>query len=306
MELRVLQYFLTVAREQSISGAAEYLHLSQPTLSRQLKDLEEELGKQLFFRGNRKITLTEEGIILRKRAEEILDLVKKTESEITLSADVITGNIHIGAGETDAMHIIAKAACQLQKNYPQICFHITSGDAVDVIEQLNKGLIDFGLLFDPIDLSDYNHLRVPTKDIWGVLMRRDSPLAEKEFICPEDLWDKPLILSRQQKEGSLLSIWLKRTFSDLNIAATYSLLYNGSIMVDEGLGYALCLNHIINTTENSNLCFKPLLPKLEIGMNIVWKKYQVFTKASEKFLEELQNQINTRTPNEAASYRYLL
>lgn len=287
MEFRVLQYFLAVAREQSVSGAAEYLHLSQPTLSRQLKDLEDELGKQLFIRGNRKITLTDEGMTLRKRAEEIMDLVKKTEDEIMLSDNTVTGNVYIGAGETDAVRILAKAAYQLQQEFPQICIHISSGDAEDVTERLNKGLIDFGVLFDPTDLSEYNHLRIPVKDEWGVLMQRDSPLAEKEIITPEDLWDKPLIVSRQQKEGSNLSIWLKQSFSNLNIVATYSLLYNGSLMVEEGMGYALCLNHIINSTGESRLCFRPLYPKLEVGLNVVWKKYQILNKASEKFLSKL-------------------
>lgn len=291
MELRVLQYFLAVAREQSVSGAAEYLHLSQPTLSRQLKDLEEELGKQLFIRGNRKITLTDEGMTLRKRAEEIMDLVKKTKDEIMFSDETITGNIYIGAGETEAVRILARAAHQLQKDFPQIHIHISSGDTTDVTERLNKGLIDFGVLFDPTDLSEYNHLRIPTKDEWGVLMRRDSPLAEKEYITPEDLWEKPLIISRQQKEGSALSIWLKQDFSKLNIVATYSLLYNGSLMVEEGIGYALCLNHIVNPTGESSLCFRPLSPKLDMGLNVVWKKYQLLNKASEKFLERLQSLI---------------
>ncbi len=292
MEIRVLQYFLAVVREQSISGAAEYLHLSQPTLSRQLKDLENELGKPLFTRGNRKITLTEEGMTLRKRAEEIVELVKKTESEISLSDNTVSGDVYIGAGETEIVRILAKAAKSLQSDYPQVCVHISSGDAADVTERLDKGLIDFGLLFDPVDLSEYNHMRVPAKDEWGVLMRRDSPLAEKAVITPEDLWDKPLIISRQQKEGSSISVWLKRSLSDMNIAATYSLLYNGSLMVEEDIGYALCLNRIINTTGESNLCFRPLSPRLEVGLNIVWKKYQFLSKASEKFLEKLEEQIS--------------
>lgn len=290
MELRVLNYFLATAREQSISSAAEYLHLSQPTLSRQLKDLEDELGKQLFIRGNRKITLTEEGMILRKRAEEIINLVKKTENEISTTDEVITGDIYIGAGETDSIRLIIKAAKQLQLEYPHIHFHTYSGDAMDVIANLDKGLIDFGILFDPIDLSNYNSLRLPLKNLWGVLMKCDSPLGEKEYILPEDLWDKNLIFSRQQRAGSELSIWFKKDFSKLNIVATYNLLYNASIMVNEGLGYALCLNNIINT-NNSNLCFKPLHPKLELGINIVWKKYSLPTKASEKFLKILQQLI---------------
>lgn len=288
MELRVLQYFLAVAREQTISGAAEYLHLSQPTLSRQLKDLEDELGKQLFIRGNRKIILTDEGMTLRKRAEEIMELVRKTENEIMLSDENITGDVYIGAGETEALRFLAKAAHRLQKDYPQIRIHIYSGDTADVTERLNKGLIDFGVLFEPTDLSEYNHLPLPQRDEWGVLMRRDAPLAAKAAITPEDLYDQPLIISRQQKAGSALALWLQQDFAKLNIAATYSLLYNGSLMVEEGMGYALCLNHIINPTGESNLCFRPLAPKLEIGLNVVWKKYQLLTKAAERFLTKLQ------------------
>ena len=292
MELRVLQYFLAVAREQSISGAAEFLHLSQPTLSRQLKDLEEELGKQLFIRGNRKITLTEEGVLLRKRAGEILELVKKTEQEIALSDDTVAGDIYIGAGETDAIRVIAKAAQQLQRKYPEVRLHIASGDAADVVEKLDKGLIDFGVLFDPQDLSKYNYLKIPEKDTWGVLMRRDAALAQKACIRPEDLWDKPLILSRQHREGSALLMWLNRSEADLHIVATYSLLYNGSILVNEGIGYAITLDRIINT-NGSNLCFRPLAPTLQAGLCVVWKKYQVFTKAAELFLDSLLQTIRT-------------
>ena len=291
MELRVLQYFLAVAREQSILKASEALHLSQPTLSRQLRDLEIQLGKQLFVRGNRKITLTDEGALLRKRAEEIVALVKKTENEIMLSEESISGNIYIGAGETDAIRLVTRTAAKLQAEHPLLHYHIFSGDSQDVLERLDKGLLDFGIVFDPTDLSSYNHIGIPKKDKWGVLMRRDWPLANQDTIRPEDLWDKPIILSRQQKEGSELSLWLKKDFSELNIVATYNLLFNGSLMVDEGLGYALCLDGIINTSGNSNLCFKPLEPSLKLGMNLVWKKYQVFSKAAEKFLEQFKSEI---------------
>ncbi len=290
MELRVLQYFLAVAREQSVSGAAAYLHLSQPTLSRQLKDLEDELGKQLFLRGNRKITLTEEGMLLRKRAEEIMDLVWKTEREITLNDERVAGDIYIGAGETDAIRILARAAGALQREHPQIRVHIASGDSADVTEELDKGLIDFGILLDPRDLSKYDYLRIPEKDVWGVLMRRDAPLAQKDAIRPEDLWDKPLILSRQHREGSALSLWLNRSEADLRIVATYSLLYNGSILVDEGIGYAITLDKILNT-QGSNLCFRPLTPALQAELCIVWKKYQVFTKAAELFLHAVRKSL---------------
>ncbi len=290
MELRVLQYFLAVAREQNISAAAESLHLSQPTLSTQLKAMEEELGKQLLIRGtkgSRKVTLTEEGIILRKRAEEILSLVKRTEDEITHSDDTVVGDVYIGAGETDIVRFFAKAAKKIQKQYPDIHFHISSGNAEYVLEYLDKGLIDFGLLFGTVDTQKYDFLPIPAKDAWGVLMRKDSPLAEKDFICPQDLWDKPLIISHQQGEDQYLSQWLQRELSGLNVVATYNLVFNASLLVDEGIGYALCLNQLINTS-GSHLCFRPLSPKLEASACIVWKKYQVFSRAARVFFRELQ------------------
>ena len=284
MELRVLQYFLAVTREQSISGAAESLHLSQPTLSRQLKEMEEELGKQLFIRGNRRVTLTEEGMILRKRAEEIMELVKKAEDEISLSDETVSGNITIGAGETDGIRLLAKVAQSVQSEYPSVHFHIVSGDRVTVAEDMDKGLIDFGLLFGEIDTTKYEYMKFPYKDSFGVLMRRDSPLAEKETVTPQDLLDKPLILSRQMLHDSDFHTLFHRDTEKLNVVATYNLLFNGSLMVDEGMGYAVCFDKIINVSGESNLCFRPLKPRVETSMSLVWKKYQVFTKASEKFL----------------------
>jgi DNA-binding transcriptional LysR family regulator len=288
MELRVLQYFLAVAREQSISGAAEFLHLSQPTLSRQLKDMEDELGKQLIIRGNRKIQLTNEGMILRKRAEEIMELVKKTENEITYSDEYVAGDIYIGAGETDGVRLLSRAVKELQSVYPLIHFHVVSGDAQTVLEQLDKGLLDFGLLLGQTDLSKYDYIKLPCKDVWGVLMRRDSPLAEKKAIKPEDLAGKPLIISRQANKQSELFEWLKTDNNEPDIVATYNLVYNGSLMVDEGIGYAICLDKIINTSGDSNLCFRPFEPRLELGMNLVWKKYQTLTNVAEKFLVKLR------------------
>ena len=208
MELRVLNYFLAIAREQSIVHAAESLHLSQPTLSTQIKNLEKELGKQLFIRGTkgtRKVILTEEGMILRKRAEEILDLVKRTENEITLNDDIIVGDVYIGTGETDGVRMMAKAARMLQKHYPGIHYHISSGNASHVMERLDKGLIDFGIIFGNVDLTKYNTLDTSYSDQWGVLMRKDSVLAEKEAISPKDLKDKPLILSQQESKGGILT-----------------------------------------------------------------------------------------------------
>lgn len=292
MELRVLGYFLAVAREQSIIRAAESLHLSQPTLSTQIKALEEELGKQLLIRGSkgtRKVTLTEEGMILRKRAEEILSLVQKTEREISFSDEMIVGDVCIGTGETDAVRFIARAAKELYASYPGIHYHISSGNSDFVSEQLDKGLIDFGIIFGNVDHAKYNSIELPFRDIWGVLMKKDSALAVKEVIQPEDLWDMPLIISNQDDSKGTLTAWFKKELSELEIVATYNLLFNASLMVEEGLGYAIGLDKIINTTGNNTLCFRPLSPQMEAGMHIIWKKYQVFSKASEKFIEKLKS-----------------
>ena len=290
MELRVLQYFLAVAREQNISAAAQSLHLTQPTLSRQLKDLEEALGKQLMIRGNRKITLTQEGMLLRRRAEEILDLVNRTEKEVMQSDKSVSGDIYIGTGETDGMRQIAQTAKLIQEDCPGILFHIASGDAVDVCERLDKGLLDFGVLLGDIDKIKYNYLELPMKDTWGILMRRDSPLARQASVSPQDLWDSPLILSRQVENKSELYRWLKKEPSELHTVATYNLIYNASLMVDEGMGYAFALDKLVNTA-GSSLCFRPLRPKLELGMYLVWKKSQIFSRAAELFLMRLQQHL---------------
>lgn len=291
MELRVLGYFLAVAREQSIIRAAKSLHLSQPTLSTQIKAMEEELGKQLLIRGtkgSRKVTLTEEGMILRKRGEEILQLVQKTEREISSSQQIVIGDVYIGTGETDAVRFIARAAGELYKVHPGIHYHIASGNAEYVREQLDKGLIDFGIIFGAVDHTKYNSIALPFKDTWGVLMRRDSPLAARETISPEDLWDKPLIMSEQENNSSAFTTWMGKDLSELEIIATYNLLFNASLMVEEGLGYAIGFDKIIHTSGNSSLCFRPLLPRREAEMSVIWKKYQLFSKASEKFMEKLK------------------
>ncbi len=289
MELRVLQYFLAVAREESLSGAAEFLHLSQPTLSRQLKDLEDELGKQLFVRSNRGISLTEEGVLLRKRAEEIVLLVKKTEDEISLAEEAVAGDVYIGAGESERNRHIARAACRLRSEYPGIRYHIASGNSVFVMEQLDKGLIDFGLVYGRVDSLKYQSMPLPCPDSFGVLMRRDAELAAQETIAPEDLLDKPLIVSSQEeRDGWPILRQIAPDVSKLNIAATYTLLFNGSLFVEEGMGYAICFDGLINTSGESNLCFRPLRPVQHTTASLIWKKYQVLSKASQKFLEMLQ------------------
>lgn len=298
MEFRLLEYFLAVAREQSITAAAEALHISQPALSTQLKGLEDELGKKLLIRGvkgSRRVVLTEEGMILRKRAEEMLSLMRRTEEEISGADDTIAGNVFIGAGETETVRLFAKVANILQKKYPDIKYHISSGNAEHVLEYLDKGLIDFGLLFSSIDPHKYEAVQVPIKDSWGVLMRKDSPLAEKKAILPEDLWDKPLIVSHQRGDNAYLGQWLGRKESELHIVATYNLLFNASLLVDEGIGYALCFDKLINT-NGSNLCFRPLSPRLEAHGYIVWKKYQVFSKAARAFVDCLNELIENMQP----------
>ncbi len=295
MELRVLQYFLAVAREQNISSAAESLHLSQPTLSTQLKALEQELGKQLLIRktkGSRKVLLTEEGMLLRKRAEEILELVRMTESEISLSNEVVAGDVYIGTGESDMIRIFAKAAKNIHKKHPDIHYHILSGNAAFVQDYLDRGLIDFGVVYSPVDPNVYSCVKVPVRDTWGVLMRKDSPLAEKDSIQPQDLQDEPLIISAQKTDAWPMSDWFGQDMSRLNVVATYNLVFNASLLVEEGLGYAVCFDKLINVSGNSSLCFRPLSPKMEAQASIIWKRYQVFSKAADCFLRELEDVLS--------------
>jgi len=291
MDIRVLQYFLTVAREQTISGAAEVLHMTQPPLSKQLKELEAELGKQLLIRGKRRITLTKEGMLLRKRAEEIVTLMEKTKAEISTSDEAVSGEVYIGGGETEGMRPIAKTIRRVQEKYPNIRFHLFSGDGYDVMEHLDRGLIDFGTLIEPLDMGKYDSKRLPRPDTWGLIMRKDSPLAQKERIVPEDLKDIPLISSRQLEGEDGLSGWLGYSSEKLNVVATGNLLNNQRLLAEENVGYVLTLDQIVNLSGDSPLCFRPLSPKLESWMYLAWKKYQVFSPAAEVFLRELQNEL---------------
>lgn len=287
MEFRVLKYFLAVAREQTFLGAAEAVHVTQPTLSRQIQDLENELGKTLIVRGSRKIALTEEGMIFRKRAEEICKLVEKAQNEIAgYDETEIAGDIFIGAGETDAVRRIARVAKNIQKKYPSVHFKISSGDAVDIIEDLDKGLLDFALVFTPLDIEKYNRLELEDKTVWGLLLRKDNPLAEKDFIKNADLQKIPLMISRQIKDNAITKKWLGKKLSELNIVGTYTLLYNATFFVEEGFASVLSIDGIINT-KDTNLVFRPLQSQRETKLCIVWKKQQVMTKASALFLQEV-------------------
>lgn len=292
MELRVLRYFLTIAREGSITNAANVLHVTQPTLSRQIHDLEEELGQRLFVRGSRNMRLTAEGMILRKRAEEIISMVDKTEAEFHSMSNVVSGDIYIGGGETEAVKLIAQIVCELRTAYPEIHYHLYSGNAEDVTERLDKGLLDFGLLIQPADISKYDYLNIPARDTWGVIMRKDIPLAKKETIRKEDLLNVPLICSRQviseERHRNEFAEWFGEDFDKLDIVTTFNLVYNAAIMVEAGVGYAITIDKIANTTESSSLCFRPLEPQLDSGLNIIWKKDQVFSAAAALFFKKLR------------------
>lgn len=295
MELRVLRYFLAVAREGSITGAAEFLHVTQPTLSRQLKELEQELGKKLFIRSSHSITLTDEGMLLRNRAEEIVEMVAKLEGEFSSMEDIVSGDVYIGCGETEAMKQIARVIKDLQVSHPNIRYHLYSGNEDDVTERLDKGLLDFAILIQPANLSKYNYIDIPAKDVWGVVMRKDSPLALKETIQAKDLINVPLICSRQAMKQTLSKNefvdWFGEDFDKLNVVTTFNLAYNAAIMVEEGIGYALTLDKIVNTSSDRNLCYRPLEPRLESGLSIVWKKHQLFSAAADIFLKEVQSKF---------------
>lgn len=296
MELRVLNYFLTVAREGNFSRAAEKLHLSQPTLSRQIKDMEDAYGKVLLIREPRRIVLTDEGELLRRRAEEILSLVEKTEGELLSTEKSLSGDIRIGAGESVNFSLVMQVAKKIRQSYPGIRFHIISGDGETTLKRLDRGLIDFGYVYGELDPAKYRQLPLPARDRWVVLINRQDELAKKESVAPADLWHKPLLLSRQtlspSTHGDELLEWLGKPLEELNIAGSYTLLYNASLMVREGLGCALSFDKIINT-KGSDICCRPLKPEIFATPLIAWKKNQVFSKASKVFGEALQNKFKS-------------
>lgn len=284
MDIRTMQYYLAVVREGTISAAAEALHVAQPSLSRQMKDLEEELGVSLFERGNRKITLTEEGMVLRKRAEEMVRLMQMTEEEISSIKNHVSGSVRIGAGESFSFHYLSRAAASLAEEHPDIRFHITSGDTQDLMDELQNGLIDFAVIFTDVDHTLYQSLPLPAEDSFGVLMPKDSPLAEKDVIHWSDLKGLPVIVSR----ASLPYFTGAEDLSSLNIVATYNLIYNASLLVEDGLGYAICFDRLINTTGDSTLCVRPLVPQIRNAGNLIWKKYQIFSPAVQLFIDRVR------------------
>lgn len=293
MEIRVLRYFLEAAREESITRAAARLHVSQPTLSKQLKELEEELGQKLFVRTNYSIRLTDAGMLLRKRAEDILDMVDKTTDEFRSLEEDIAGDIHIGCAESDGIKYLARCFHTLRRSYPRIRYHLHSGNTEDIAGRLDRGILDFAVIVQDVDLSKYNYLELPYTDSWGIIMRKDSPLAVKKTIQMEDLLDLPLICSRQ---GMIVDYprFLGEKVDSLNVVATFNLVYNAAILVREGFGYAFSFDKLADTGADSELCFRPLSPALESKMYVIWKKYQVFSPAAELLLTEMKEQFSQR------------
>ena len=287
MELRVLRYFLEAAREGNVTHAAQRLHVSQPTLSRQLKDLEDELGKKLFTRSNYSIKLTEEGMLLRKRAEDILEMADKTLAEFKALDEVNGGDIHIGCAESNGIAPFIRAIQKLKEKYPRLRCHFYSSGTDAVNERLDRGLLDFAIIIQEVDLEKYNYLKMPSQDHWGLIMRKDHPLANHSCIHLNDLTEIPLILSRQAMREEMLR-WFGEAQDKLNIVATYDLLFNTSIMVRENFGCVLGFDGLVYTGPDSDLCFRPLEPTLTSPMYIIWKKYQVFSPAASLLLEELK------------------
>lgn len=291
MEIRVLRYFLEIARESNMSRAAKILHVSQPTLSKQMKELESELGKKLFHRGSTSVSLTDEGMLLRKRAEDILTMVDKTTSEFLELDNITGGEVHIGCAESHQIKYLAWVIKDFKEAYPRFRYHLTSGNTEQVVERLDRGLIDFAFIVEPPNLERYNHIEIPGADIWGLAIRKDHPLAEKREIVFADLTEVDLICSEQGMKFDIAR-WCGENTDQLKLSGTINLCYNGGIFVEEGLGGMLTFDRLVNTGDDSKLCFRPLSPRLETKMYIIWKKYQVFTPIAELLLDELKKRFH--------------
>lgn len=294
MEIRVLRYFLAVVREEGINRAAEVLHITQPTLSRQLSQLEDEVGVKLFHRGAKKITLTNEGILLRRRAEEILALVDRTEQELAWQDEFVEGRIVIGGGELAAMQELPEVIESFREKYPLVTFDIFTGNADMVKEQMEKGLIDIGVLLEPIDMEKFDFIRLKGKEQWAVLMCPDDPLAEKESISAKDLENAPLILPRRTNVQNELVNWLGDSFQESQVLFTSNLSTNGALMVQKGLAYSLVIEGSVPFWDKDKITFRPLSPKLTANSVLAWKKQQPFSLAATKFIQHMRYLLGIR------------
>lgn len=285
MEIRVLRYFLTVVREESITKASEVLHITQPTLSRQLSQMEEELGVKLFHRGTRRISLTNEGILLRRRAEEILQLVDKTEKELVEQEEQVEGKISIGCGEIASVQLLPELFRSFREKYPRVTFDIFTAAADLVKEQMDRGLLDLGLLLEPVDVEKYDFIRFDVKEKWIVLMRPDDPLAKKDSITPRDLSELPLILPRRTRVRSELASWFGDYYEKLDVVFTSNLNTNAAIMVESGLAYSIVVEGAVPFWDQAKMTYRPLKPPLTATSVLAWKRGQPFSLAATKFIE---------------------
>ncbi len=287
MELRTLRYFLAVAREENMTRAAEILHVTQPTLSKALKLLEEELGKKLFTRHSFSIRLTEEGVLLRNRAEDLVRMADKIEQEFVSLDDISGGELYLGLAESWQIRYLARVIKAFKKQYPGLRYHITSGDTEQIADKLDKGLLDYLVLAELPDSRKYEYLAFPEKDVWGLVFPKEDPLAGKEVIRSEDMAGLPLFCSEQAWNEELRK-WAGSTFSKLRLEGSFRLSYNGSVFAREGLGYLLTFRHLIDTSEGSGLVFRPLEPPMETTLYVAWNRYQTFTPIAERFLQKLK------------------
>lgn len=291
MEIRVLRYFLTVTREESITKAAEALHITQPTLSRQIAQMEDELGVKLLERGTRKISLTNEGILLRRRAEEIVSLVDKTESELTEQEEMIDGTITIGCGECLAVQKLPELIRSFREKYPLVTYDIYTATADLVKEQMDKGLVDIGILLEPVSVENYEYIRLDTKECNVVLMLPDDPLAEKEYITAKDLAHKPIILPRRNSMKNEIASWFGNHYKDVNVLFTSNLATNGAIMVSKGLGYSLAVEGAVALWDKEKIISRPLYPEISVSSVIAWKRSQPFSPAVTRFIGHLRSNL---------------
>ena len=286
MDIRTLRYFLAVAREENMTRAAELLHVTQPTLSRALRALEDELGKKLFTRHSFRISLTEEGVLLRDRAEDLVSMADKIEKEFLSLDDITGGELYFGLAESYQIRYLARELHTMKRVYPGLRYHISSGDTEQVTEKLDKGLLDFAVLCDEPDARKYDAILFPEKDLWGLVIPETDPLAKKESICADDLVGLPLFTSEQGWEGDIRS-WAGERFEALRLEGSSKLSYNASLFVREGLGYQLSFQHLVNTSAESGLVFRPLAPKAEVSLYLIWNRYQAFTPIAERFLAQV-------------------
>lgn len=292
MELRVLKYFLMAAREENITRAAKRMHVTQPTLSRQLIQLEEELGVTLFKRGKHSITLTEEGMLLRQRAQEMVSIEDKIFQDLSHKDDILTGTVTIGSGEAQGMYDVSKLIASFRKTNPNVQFEICSGIADEIKDKIENGTADIGILGEPVDISKYEFIRMPNKDQWGVLMQPGCKLAEKERICPSDLLGVPIITAKRESVRNEVANWFGEYYDELDITASCDLLYNTEVLVRSGIGAAVCIK---GGGRCDDLCFRPLYPALETGIVLVWKKHRIISPAVRGFIEHARGYANSES-----------